>query len=403
MFEDLDDPLPPNPAPVDGVVARGRKVRTQRRMLAGAATLFVLAGGIATAAALQGGSHKRVVVSDASTTTVASSVPDTDTTAPTDTTTVPESTTTPSSMLVITPAPSVSTTTTIPHDPKDLSMVTITWPANTAGEIGNCLDQPTCHNALDITAGASVPETFTVTNNGGWTVEWGSCGGPTDIWADNKAGGFGQYDHVWPAPYPTRGAGEVNVTCSDGGVTALNPGQSTTETETILAGYRDATGNVMPSSLGATSFTPSFLPQCAQPCQTLRPNALLIRVVPPDVASLPYAITVKTMSPTAASGHSTTVEITYANPLAFSVRTPLFGPCWTVKSGTATVDCSGPLPALIIGPHQTVDLVGTVWARAGFTATGAPLAPGKYAIDLGDQYGSPYPSPGFPLPVFTAT
>ena len=401
MFEDLDDPLPPDPAPVDGVVARGRRLRTQRRLLAGAAVMFVLAGGIATAAALQGGSHKRVVVSDVSTTTVASSVPDTDTTATT-ASTVPDSTTTPSSIAVITPAPSVSTTQP-PHDPKDLSMVSVTWPVGTAGDFGNCLDQPVCHNSLDMDAGVSVPVTYTMTNNGTWTVELDTCTGPDAIWAENTAGGFGQYDHVWPAPYPTRRSGEVNVTCADGGVTFLNPGRSTTETDTILAGYRDAVGDIMPSSLGATSFTPGFLPQCAQPCHSLRPNALLIRVVPPAVAALPFHVTVKTMSPTAASGHSTQVEITYDNPLAFAVRTPLFGPCWTVKSGTATVDCSGPLPALIIGPHESVDLVGTVWARAGFTATGAPLAPGTYEIDLGDQYGSATSSPGFPAPVFTST
>lgn len=402
MFEDFDDPLPPAPAPVDGVMARGRRLRTQRRMLAGAAVMFVLAGGIATAAALQGGSHKRVIVSDASTTTVATSVPDTDSTATT-ASTGPDPTTTPSSIAVITPAPSVSTTTQPPHDPKDLSMVSVTWPAGTAGDFGNCLDQPACHNSLDMYAGASVPVTYTVTNNGTWTVELNTCTGPGDIWAENTAGGFGQYDQVWPAPYPTRGTGEVTVTCADGGVTFLNPGRSTTETDTILAGYRDAVGDVMPSSLGATSFTPSFLPQCAQPCRSLRPNALLIRVVPPAVAALPFHVTVKTMSPTAASGHSTQVEITYDNPLAFAVRTPLFGPCWTVKSGIATVDCSGALPALIIGPHASVDLVGTVWARAGFKATGAPLAPGTYEIDLGDQYGSATSSPGFPAPVFTAT
>ena len=55
MFENLDDPVPPTPAPVGAVTARGRRLRLQRRMIAGACALFVLAGGIATAAALQGG------------------------------------------------------------------------------------------------------------------------------------------------------------------------------------------------------------------------------------------------------------------------------------------------------------------------------------------------------------
>ena len=91
-----------------------------------------------------------------------------------------------------------------------------------------------------------------------------------------------------------------------------------------------------------------------------------------------YTIVVKTKHMTAASGQSTEAEITYTNGLAFTVRMPLFGPCWTVKSGTATVDCSGDRSVVIVGPHQTVDLVGTVWARAGFVATGAPLAAGHY-------------------------
>jgi hypothetical protein len=69
---------------------------------------------------------------------------------------------------------------------------------------------------------------------------------------------------------------------------------------------------------------------------------------------------------------------------------PLFGPCWKVKSGTGTVDCSGALAAVIVGPHATVDLVGTVYARKGFEASGAPLAPGDYGFDLGNLYGSTY-------------
>ena len=61
----------------------------------------------------------------------------------------------------------------------------------------------------------------------------------------------------------------------------------------------------------------------------------------------------------------------------------------TFRSGTVTVDCSpGKLPAIVVGPHQTVDLVGTLWARTGFVATGTPLKAGVYALDLGDRYGS---------------
>jgi len=69
MFENLDDPVPPRPAPVDGVMSRGHRLRMQRRMVAGAAVLFVLAGTIAGAAALQGESHRKVLVENPPTTT----------------------------------------------------------------------------------------------------------------------------------------------------------------------------------------------------------------------------------------------------------------------------------------------------------------------------------------------
>src|SRR3954470_23694152 len=78
MFDNLDDPLPAPPAPIDAVTARGRRMRRQRRIVAGAVGLFVLAGGIATAAALQGDGHDKVfVTTPSSSTTVVD-----DTTAP---------------------------------------------------------------------------------------------------------------------------------------------------------------------------------------------------------------------------------------------------------------------------------------------------------------------------------
>jgi hypothetical protein len=242
----------------------------------------------------------------------------------------------------------------------------------------------------------------------------GECVGYTvDVWADNTAGGFGQYDQVWPAPFPDRRAGQSPELCADV-VGILQPGETETLTETVLAGYRNTEGRVMPSGLGTTAFVPSFLPRCSQPCTALHlgsrlgaywpvVDVLVFRVVPPSAASMPFSIDVKTMRPKAVSGQSTTVEITYTNPLAFTVRTPLFGPCWKVKTGTAKVDCSGSLPALIVGPHQTVDLVGTVWARVGFKATGAPLVAGKYAINLGDQYGTNDFQAQHPAPEFTVT
>jgi hypothetical protein len=394
MFENLDDPAPANPGPLDTVIARGGRIRRHRRMAAGAVVMFVVAGGITTATALEASGHNRVVVESPTSTTGDSST----TTSP-PASTVPE-TTIPAATSTTVALPVITTTTQPPHDPHDLSAVSITWPANTYGDFGNCLGvQPVCHNVLTVTTGVPVPVTYTVTNNGGWPVAFNACAAHVaDVWADNKAGGYGQFDQVWPAPYPERGAGEATEPCVKAG-TILNPGGSAQVTETILAGYRDSAGNVMPSSPGGTAFTPSFLPQCAQPCETLQPNSLVLKVDPSLVPPLAFVIDVKTKTPTAASGQSTQVEITYTNPLAFAVRTPIFGPCWTVKSGTATVDCSGRLPALVIGPNQTVELVATVWARAGFRATGTPLAPGLYAINLGDEYGTDSPPIGG-TPVF---
>ena len=103
----------------------------------------------------------------------------------------------------------------------------------------------------------------------------------------------------------------------------------------------------------------------------------------PPPASL-YTIDVPTKQVSAKSGQSATVTMTYTNGTGFEVRMPLFGPCRKVTSGTATVDCSGKLPAVVVGPHGTVGLTGTVWARSGFSATGRPLAAGPYVLPLGD-------------------
>ena len=72
-------------------------------------------------------------------------------------------------------------------------------------------------------------------------------------------------------------------------------------------------------------------------------------------------------------------------PARRDVRIPLYGPCWHVALGNASVDCSGPRPVLTIAAHESVDLHGTVWARQGFVQSGAPLAQGRYTINMGDR------------------
>jgi hypothetical protein len=398
MFGNFDDPVPPPPGPLDDVVARGRRLRARRRAIAGAAVVVVLAGGIATAVAVQDGPHRKVVVSTPSSTTTVS-----DTTVPESTSTsAPESTTTstecgaPTFCPPKTPSTATSTTTTqAPHDPHDLSMVSVTWPADTISQSPGCAGSTTCENVFSLPAGTDAPVTYTVTNRGSWAVELGECVYHyVDVWTVPATAGWPPFtDGIWPQPYPTRGTGAAPTVCADV-ATRLVPGASVTRTETIVSGYRDAAGNLMPAPPGYTSFQPSFLPQCAQPCDVYPPGSIAVTVIAPqtnDPLLSPdgiYKLHLVTMHPRAASGASAPVELTYTNPLAFAVRMPVFGPCWTVKSGSAKVDCSKRLPAIIVGPHETVDLVGTIWARKGFAQTGAPLAAGEYKLDLGELQGS---------------
>jgi hypothetical protein len=174
--------------------------------------------------------------------------------------------------------------------------------------------------------------------------------------------------------------------------------------DTIVAGYRDADGNVMPSPPGFTSYRPNFLPQCTQPCEPDSSNAIAVTIRAPAWPAPPslYTITVKTLHPRATSGTSVGVEMTYTNGLAFTVRMPLFGPCWSVKAGPGTVDCTGNHPTIVVAPHQTVDLVGTIWARTGFVKNGKPLPAGRYALNLGDLEGT-LTGPGGIFPYLTVS
>ena len=385
MFENLDDPQSPNPAPIDAVTSRGKRLRMHGRMVAGALVAFVLAGTIATATALQNNGHHKVVVSnEPSTSTSVSTVPDsTSTTAP-DTTTIA---TTPTTNAVV--APITTTTTQPPHDPTDLSMVSVSWPPDQAALSSGCYAHTLCQNAFSINGNSSLPIHYTVTNDGSWTVLLSECANNTvDVWPTPATSGMGQYsDGVWPFPYPASADYVKPLPCAHVD-TFLRPGETVDRAETIVAGFENAAGDLMPAPPGTTAFVPSFLPQCAQPCDVAPPVSSLVVVFAPQSPASIYTIHLKNPTPTAASGASADVEMTYTNALAFTVRMSFFGPCWRVKSGTATADCSGHLPAIVVGPHETVDLVGTLWARTGFVATGAPPKPGQYAVNLGDRYGA---------------
>jgi hypothetical protein len=380
MFENLDDPNAPNPAPVDKVVARGKQLRLHRRLVIGAATMFVLAGTVSGVAALQGGGgHKRVqVTTEPSSTTEPGSTVVPDTAAPSSTT--PTSASSPSTVAGSVPNTVAPTTTTQPpHDPNDLSMVTVSYQAQTG--------VPDTSN-FAIPAGESKTLVYTATNTGAWAVNLETCSGPVYLWSNPATQAWPPYTNgIWPAPYPARGAGEVDAVPTCPPSPPLAPGASVTASVLVVAGYQNANGDTMPAPPGSTAFRPPFLPQCTQPCDYNLPDAVHVIVEPPNWPPPPslYSIVYKTQHMSIPSGQSADAEIIYTNGLAFAVQIPLFGPCWHVALGNATVDCSGPLPVLTIGPHESVDLHGTVWARQGFVQSGAPLAAGRYMINMGDR------------------
>jgi hypothetical protein len=384
MFEHLDDPNGPAPGPLDRVVARGRQLRLHRRLVIAATAMFVIAGSIATVGALQGGGgHDRVRVTNepSSSTAVSPTSTAPDNAAP-GSTTPSAGATSPTTVAGFAPSPgggpNVTATTQPPHDPNDLAMVTVTY----AGETGV---PDSTHFAIP--TGESKPLSYTVTNNGSWAVNVDTCAGPVYLWSDPATKAWPPYtDGIWPAPYPTRGTDEVTATPSCAPPQPLAPGASETRSLTLVAGYQNAAGDVMPAPPGYTAVRVPFLPQCTQPCDYNLTDAVHVTIEPPHWPPPPslYSIVYKTPHMSIPSGQSADAEIVYTNGLAFTVQIPLFGPCWHDELGDATVDCSGPIPVLTIHPGQTADLHGTVWAKQGFVQSGAPLAPGRYMINMGD-------------------
>lgn len=380
MFENLDDPNAPNPAPVDDVVARGKQLRLHRRLIVAATALFLVAGTITTVAALQGdGGHKRVQVSNESPSTT-----DEPTTVPE--ATVPDSTTPktdapPTTVGAVSPTttPLATTTTQPPHDPNDLSMVTVSYEGDTP--------YPNDAN-IAIPTGESRPFTYTITNNGTWEVSVNTCtGGDVYLWSNEATDAWPPYsDGIWPMPYPDRaGMVQPGVACPTPKL--LAPGAIDIETVTLVAGYRTAAGDIIPAPPGFTAFVAPLLGRCVQPCDPHTPSSAWVTVEPPIWPAPPsiYAINYKTQHMTIPSGQSGDAEITYTNPLPVPVRIPLYGPCWHVALGNGSVDCSGERPVLTIAANESVDLHGTVWARQGFLQSGAPLAKGRYMINMGDR------------------
>jgi hypothetical protein len=248
-------------------------------------------------------------------------------------------------------------------------------------------DVPNAAN-IAIPTGETKPFTYTVTNNGSWTVSFGTCGEQefVSLWSNPATQAWPPYsDGIWPMPYPNWADEQPDV-CPQPAY-SLPPGASLTRTVTLLAGYRTAGGDVIPAPPGFTAYRAPLLGSCTQPCDPHTPNSAWVTVEPPvwPAPATIYSINYKTQHMSIASGQSGTAEITYTNPLAVTIRIPLYGPCWHVVLGNGSVDCSGPRPVLTVAARESVDLHGTVWARKGFVQSGAPLAKGRYMINMGDR------------------
>jgi hypothetical protein len=352
--------------------------------------MFLIAGTITTAAALQGtGGHKRVEVS-----TEPSSTTEPDTTIPETSSTVPglcigtpdmcspvtTDTTPPTTVPAVTSSTEAPTTTTQPpHDPHDLSMVSVAY------EGAN--DIPTAA-FFSVPTGEERPYWYTVTNSGSWDVLFRTCNDAetVSLWSHPATQAWPPYsDGIWPTPYPDRTGAQPDVCPAS--ETLLPAGRSFTVNITLLAGYRDAAGNIIPAPPGFTAYVAPIYGSCTQPCQPHMINSATITVDPPVWPPPPsiYSIDYKTQHMSIPSGQSADAEIVYTNGLPVTIRIPLYGPCWHVTHGNATVDCSGSRPVLTVAAHESADLHGTVWARQGFVQSGAPLAKGNYRFNMGDR------------------
>jgi hypothetical protein len=371
MFENLDDPQPPDAAPAESVAARGRRLLLRRRALvAGACTVVAVSAVTFAVVASQHSSSPHVAIAaDTTTSSPDTTNPVSTTTATTATPDTSDTSTAPTNNTVPVGAPTTdTTTTTVPHDPHDYSQLHISF-----------------GDPLGIRPGVERDVTYTVTNLGAWDVSWTGQGCPFELWSTPPSQPiWGPYTEIWPQADPA----PARVACAAlGTFNVLKSGDTQTFTEHVVAGYLDGNGDIVPAPPGYTSVPTPFATPCGQPCDYNHPDSLPVTIYPPDwpPPSSLWTIDVTPAHLTAPTGQSADVTLDYTNGLPFGVRMPLWGPCWTVTSGTGTVDCSQPVPTVTVGAHAHVTLHGTVWARQGFTAGGAPLAAGKYSIEIGDR------------------
>ncbi len=369
-FDELDDVGEPSAEDALGAVAaRVRARRARRRVAIGSISAGLAAVVIiATAVSASSGHAPRAVR-----TADATSTPSTDT-GVTDSSTTPNTDATTTTVEPpATDSSTAATTTTVPHDPRDYSMLVVDYGPDPLG----------------IVSGATKDVTYTVTNTGSWDVDWLADPCPVTLWGgmtDAASSPWLPYPQVWPEPWPVRGATPCSAFAA---IVHLPAGASQQFSEPVLAGYTDAAGNVMPAPPGWTSFAAPFVRDCAQPCDYNATNSLSVTVYPPDwpAPSSLYTMDVASTDLRAASGDATDEQVTYSNPLAFTVRIAIYGPCWTLAQPAAgvSIDCSGAIPTVAVPANTTVHLTGKVYARTGFVSSGAPLAPGRYPVSIGDR------------------
>jgi len=359
MFEDLDDPSEPTPAPLDDVAARGRVLRFRRRSaIAGIAALTLL-GAVSTVALTQGSASTKKVTVAADDTTIASTNPTGPTTpdasTPTTDTTPTSADTTPAT--VATPGPTTPPVTQAPHDPHDYSQLSYSYPGD----------------ALHVTTGATTTLTYTVTNNGPWDVQWdvASCG-TYHVW--------GNQAYTWP------NFTEVHGFDNGCGTTAqtLAAGASAQQNVTIAGGYQQGDVFVPARPGGGDFFWPPTVPQmpgvCTNPCF----NIYVDNASPALFAvNLPATVTVK-------SGSHAGASFTIVNNIGTPITVDLIGPCvngspCTARSPLGSDPSTSTFATLTVPAHTTKNFTADVWATSNLTSSGTPLSPGDYDFTWGDE------------------
>jgi hypothetical protein len=350
-FNDLDDVATPSTADArEKVSARARQLRTRRRALfsgVAATTAIVCAFG-SMAYASDNGHRANVAVP-----------PKQDETA---------TTTTDDGTGITTPTTeSVATTTTIKPTRRTHGGGSNGPDATTVPNRGdNSADISMVHvqflrGPLAIAGGDSAPVSYTVTNDGTWTVRIPrnpSCVGAA-VWVPEG-------NRLWPVPVPMLAC--TPTTPSDPII--LAPGASYSETDTVHAGIEIGVGTWLPSPPGDGFYYPfayETAPFTLPVHVTASPN-------PPFTDTRPTDVTIR-------SGDSKDLSFAVTNNLDIEEAFVSVGP--QISGGDNQQCDDSPNVNLAhcrftVLAHQTVTLTAHVHA---ISADSGPLAPGEYDLE----------------------